>query len=268
MRAAQGGSHEEGGSHISGGERLVPVEQVEATVQKLMRRALSHELGRPDFINVTVELVPADAVRGITALPMSKREALNLDEGRRVAIELLQQVGISESVARLAIETIANGPAPDGGAMRGAIVMDADTGERLEIDQARGVRVSQLDWHPETLAQWQDVVREYGLASERIAEALALATKVVQTPGTVAELCWSDDPSYVTGYVAARELGYVRIPHLKERGSSLGGRVYFVRGIEEIETYYERLQSPILINGLPAPMYQEDGRESVTIDNL
>ena len=29
--------------------------------------------------------------------------------------------------------------------------------------------------------------------------------------GVVAELCWSDDPDYTTGYVAGKNIGYVRI---------------------------------------------------------
>ena len=43
-----------------------------------------------------------------------------------------------------------------------------------------------------------------------------------------AEICWSDDPDYVAGYVASRHGGYVRFPHMKERGDPLGGRIYFV----------------------------------------
>lgn len=257
MRAAEGGAHEKGGNHISGGERLVPFEKVEETVQALVRRALTHEIGRPDFLNVTVELVPAKSVRGLTALIGSKRMVGSIVEGRDVAVELLGKVGISEVVARQAVQLIAEGAAPGGGAMRGAMVLDADTGERLELDQARGVRVSQIDWQPETLAGWHDAVRPYGIANERIAEAMALATKVVNATGVVAELCWSDDPSYVAGYVAAKELGYVRIPHLKELGSALGGRVYFVRGLEDVRAFYEELQRPMLVDGLPTPVYVE-----------
>ncbi|MBL0386148.1 6-carboxyhexanoate--CoA ligase [Tumebacillus sp. ITR2] len=247
MRAAAGGSHEQGGSHISGGERLVPVDAVESMVQSLVRRAMTHELGRPDFVNVTVEVVPAEAVRSLPALPISKREAESVEQGHAVAVEILGELGISREVAELAVCSIAEGPAPNGGAMRGAIVMDADTGQRLESDSARGVRVAKIDWHPEELQAWYEDVRSIGIASERIAEALALATKVTHTPGTVAELCWSDDPGYVSGYVASAELGYVRIPILKEWGSPLGGRVFFVRGISSVEDYEEALQAPVLL---------------------
>ena len=35
--------------------------------------------------------------------------------------------------------------------------------------------------------------------------SIVLATKVSAHPATVAELCWSDDPEYITGYVASRK---------------------------------------------------------------
>jgi 6-carboxyhexanoate--CoA ligase len=246
MRAA------EDGAHISGGERLVPAEGIEAMVQALVRRALTHELGQPDSIHVTVERVDAAEVRGVSALRISKIPVETVEQGRAAAVDVLDQAGIAREAAEQAVRWIAAGAGPDGTVMRGAIVMDADTGARLESDPARGVRVSRIDWHPEVLARWQDAVRAEGIANERIAEALAIASKVSATGGTVAELCWSDDPGYVSGYVASPELGYVRIPHLKELGSPLGGRVFFVRGMEA-QAYEQALQTPVLIDQIPDP---------------
>jgi 6-carboxyhexanoate--CoA ligase len=266
MRAAEGGPHEQGGAHISGGERLVAAEAIEETVQSLVRRALTHEKGRPDFLNVTVEFVPAQDVRELTALPVHRRAADDIEAGHRAAVELLAEAGIATDVAERAVQLVANGPAPDGGAMRGAIVMNADTGERLESDPARGVRVAKIDWHPEALAMWRDAVRQAGIANERIQEALALATKVIATESTVAELCWSDDPGYVSGYVAAPQLGYVRIPHLKPLGSPLGGRVFFVRGlasVEDVRDYEERLQVPCLLANVASPAIYEEKESCV-----
>jgi 6-carboxyhexanoate--CoA ligase len=42
--------------------------------------------------------------------------------------------------------------------------------------------------------------------------------------------CVSDDPHYVTGYVATRAGGYVRITCLKEDGDANGGRIFLFRG--------------------------------------
>jgi 6-carboxyhexanoate--CoA ligase len=70
---------------------------------------------------------------------------------------------------------------------------------------------------------------EQGLDNPHVREALALATKVMAAPQVLAELCWSDDPDYTAGYVASREQGYVRFPHLKPLGDERGGRAFFVR---------------------------------------
>lgn len=252
MRAAEGGPHEQGGSHISGGERIVGEDGIEAMVQSLLRRAMTHEKGRPDFINLTVEQVPEEQIQSLTALPIRTRHAADLEEGRAAAVDLLAECGIGREIAQQAVDLIASGPAPDGGAMRGAIVLDADTGERLEADRARGVRISKIDWDPDALVQWREGVAAHGLANERIAEAVALATKVISTPGTVAELCWSDDPGYAAGYVASKRLGYVRIPYLKPLGSPLGGRVYLVRGVQDAAAYERELQVPALVRAMPS----------------
>ena len=54
-----------------------------------------------------------------------------------------------------------------------------------------------------------------------------MASKVASAVGVVAELCWSDDPEYVSFYVASAKYGYKRIPVLKEYGNPIGGRVFF-----------------------------------------
>ena len=58
-------------------------------------------------------------------------------------------------------------------------------------------------------------------------EALILASKIASCKGIVAELCWSDDPSYVIGYVGTKD-NYERIPILKDEGNPIGGRAFFV----------------------------------------
>ncbi|CAM5620838.1 6-carboxyhexanoate--CoA ligase [Lysinibacillus sphaericus] len=69
-------------------------------------------------------------------------------------------------------------------------------------------------------------------------KALALATKVANSPYTIAELCWSDDPEYVTGYVSNHEIGYVRITPLKREGCESGGRIFFVSDEVELRIIY------------------------------
>jgi 6-carboxyhexanoate--CoA ligase len=119
--------------------------------------------------------------------------------------------------------------------MRGAVIMDARSGERLEPDQERGVRASRFDWSEEALKDIERDLKAVDLTHFRTREALALATKVAYAPGVVAELCWSDEPDYIAGYVASLQTGYVRFPRLKNIGNPKGGRVFFVNNHDALD---------------------------------
>lgn len=123
-------------------------------------------------------------------------------------------------------------------------------GERLEPDKYRGIRASRMDITEEASAELARSIKEAGLSLyyAYISEALVLATKVASVNGTIAELCWSDDPSYTAGYVASKRIGYVRIPHLKPEGDSRGGRVFFVDSIDLDNYVHEMEKAPVLVN--------------------
>jgi len=93
-------------------------------------------------------------------------------------------------------------------------------------------------------------LKEDGIFHRRVMDALAIATKVTDRRETVAELCWSDDPEYTTGYVASLKSGYIRITNMKEKGNPAGGRVFFVirqgLNLEEYIHYLER--QPLIID--------------------
>jgi 6-carboxyhexanoate--CoA ligase len=108
------------------------------------------------------------------------------------------------------------------------MIMDAQSGERLEPDRERGVRASRFDWSDNAGHEISHRLAALGLAHFRTREALALATKAAHAPGMVAELCWSDDPDYTAGYAASLRTGYVRFPFLKQVGDAKGGRAFFV----------------------------------------
>jgi 6-carboxyhexanoate--CoA ligase len=148
-----------------------------------------------------------------------------------------------------ALNLLSNGAAPFGIIMRGAMIIDAVSGERLEPDHERGIRASRFDWTGEALDTMTKRLAAIGLTHFRTREALALATKVAHAPGIIAELCWSDDPDYTAGYVASPRTGYVRFPELKIPGDSTGGRVFFVdRNTLDIEAFIRYLQlEPVLI---------------------
>jgi 6-carboxyhexanoate--CoA ligase len=247
MRAAQGAPHEKGGQHISGAERIVSSDQVASTVQKMLFRARNHALGEPDFINISIERLEFSKIKQIAALPLVTAKANDHEQALSCARQLLLASGVQVQVIEEAIGILARGPSPDGRNMRGAVIMDAQSGRRLEPDSWRGVRVSRMDYTSQAAKELSRLLGPLGLDHFRVKEALALASKVIWS-GTLAEICCSDDPHYTTGYVSSRLLGYVRIPHLKHP-SFKGGRVFFVR-LQEVNLteYITRLQEePVLI---------------------
>lgn len=216
------------GNHVSGAERIVPAERVDATVSALITRALEKGL-RPDRIAVTVDELGSLTVRKLASLELVTLDARDAQAGRATASRLLEKTGISAQAAKTALELLSNGAAPSGGNMRGAMIIDSLTGKRLEPDGERGVRASRFDWSDEAAEKIDRLLSSIGLTHFRTREALALATKVAHAPGIVAELCWSDDPDYTAGYVAAPSFGYLRFPFLKQKGDGRGGRAFFVR---------------------------------------
>lgn len=252
MRAAQGGSHEAGGKHISGAERIVPAAELSAAAGQLVLRAQGHERGRPDFINIKIEALAGEDIRELTSLPVYTLHAGNYREGLLLAGKLLKLAGIEPKVAQQAMKHLLAGPAPGGGNMRGAVLLDVCTGRRLEPDASRGVRVACMDYSFAVVRELEQKLAVHGLNNNHVREALCLATKVTSVPSIVAELCWSDDPGYTAGYVASAGLGYLRLEHLKEKGSERGGRVFFFdpsRG--QLEEAIRRLENePCLITRL------------------
>ena len=243
MRAARAGEH------ISGAERIVPADDIPALVSALAERALHHAKGAPDEIHLKAE--EAGEIVHLEALPVSTHVTQTPEEGRAVAARLLAGAGITridEIMARFA-ETYA---------MRGAMLLDADTLERLEPDPARGVRATYMD----AVYNGQDARCPSGASvKNHFAEAVVLATKVANAPGIVGEICVSDDPDYVTGYVATKEIGYCRITTIKAKGDPCGGRIFLYRGPREgvVETIEYLQKQCVLVAATSAAVPAGDG---------
>ena len=212
MRASQQvgegeNAHEQ---HISGAERIVGRDSVEAVCSAMVRRAMTHSKGAPDFINVKIEKVKERDIRILKALPVTRVDVDTWQQGLDKAFELVGDAaaGIREKLPELLRETFP---------MRGAMLYDIATGTRMEPDHQRGVRATYMDALHSS---------EVDGSKNHFNEAIVLATKVANAPGMVAELCISDDPNYITGYVASKELGYVRIMKMKEMGDENGGRIF------------------------------------------
>ncbi len=196
--------------HISGAEKIIPAASVPEAVNMLTDRALHHALGQADFVNVKIEAVKDDELLHLQALPVSSSTAATVEASFALMRSLLQQLKITspESIIDLLRQTKP---------MRGAILYDIATNKRLELDQERGIRVTYMD----AAQSSPDSSRK-----NHFREALVLATKVANTPGMLAEICISDDPDYVTGYLASKQHGYVRLSPLKNSGDSHGGRIF------------------------------------------
>ena len=210
MRASQQVGEQKHEQHISGAERIVGRDSVEAVCSAMVRRAMNHSKGDPDFINVKIEKVHESDIQILKALPVTRVDVDTWQEGLEKAFGVVGDAaaGIREKLPELLRETFP---------MRGAMLYDIATGERLEPDHERGVRATYMDALHSS---------EVDGCKNHFNEAIVLATKVANAPGMVAEFCVSDDPNYVTGYVASKELGYVRIMKMKEMGDENGGRIF------------------------------------------
>ena len=208
------------------------LEEVGTIAQSLADRALHHSKGTADFINITVDLIPPEKITYIDCLKVEEHKTSSISESHQLATDLLQGPHISETAVLKAISLLKNLDK----SMRGAMLVDAITGERLDTGD-RGVRVSHMDsFDSHALGD-----------NEHMREALVLASKVQSADGIVGELCWSDDPDYTVGYVACNGV-YHRLPNMKEFGSDIGGRIFFVRSDIDSESVIEYLErTPVLV---------------------
>ena len=220
MRASQWDEDQQKNKHISGAERMIPQEEIHLYVTNLIDRALNHSKGKPDFINIKIEEVKEEEVLHLPALPVTECPTHSPEEGRKAIIAFLEEMGLKNGEAIMDRMTEAFD-------LRGAILLNVDTMQRLEPNQERGIRATYMDAaHSEK--NEQDIA-----CKNHYKEAIVLATKVANAPHILGEICISDDPDYVTGYFSSKEKGYVRIRHIKEMGSPKGGRIFLYRGRED-----------------------------------
>jgi len=227
--------------HISGAEGLYKKSEIHKIVKKYIERAIHHPKGMPDTIVITIEDIRQNPLT-ISALPVATINNSSPTEAENSVVRTLQSLGISERAIRKAFVLIKKG------GMRGAILITAENGDRLDPDRERGIRVSRLGMNRTALKVLSTRLSRHGINTDIVKEALILASKVASCKHVIAELCVSDNPYYTTGYVASKHFGYLRIPNIKHKGSRKGGRAFFVKeGIdaEDIIEYLER--QPVII---------------------
>ena len=241
MRSSVGGIKGCGGRHISGAERIVTDDDIEDVLISFYRRARNHERGNPDFINIKIQKIDQSKIMTCGLLNVYSRSSSSKSQGRQIAREELLKIGVTELAVEkgfFALESLED-------SMRGAMVLSATTGKRLDKMEERGVRCSNMDCADKRA--YKEKLDSLGLKGDHAREALILASKVASAPGTVAELCWSDDPDYVTGYVGSSKLGYCRISVMKDKGDPVGGRIFFVRDGIDMEDYIDYLQNQVVL---------------------
>lgn len=237
--------------HISGAEMIVAEDKLDKSTMQLLHRARNHSHGQAEEINITIEKLAETEFECLKSLPITTINVSDYQVGRKEANYLLKQLGLEEELITTAIKLLSAGPSPDKNNMRGAVLLNLETGERLEPDQYSGVRATKMDYQTETKAKLKELLNEHNLNQTHLPEALALATKVVNHNRIKAELCLSDDPNYQAGYIASQEFGYCRFPYLKPEATPLGGRIFFVEPRSETEEIIDYLtEKAVLIDKL------------------
>lgn len=220
------------GFHISGAERLAPAAELPQLASAMTSRALHHDKGRADTIHITVDNIEESTISTVPALTPFLESSSCPADARDLIGRLLHAAGIEAADTAVELAYSLTG-------LRGAALIDASSGERLDPNPVRGVRVSTFDAvsHPSK-----------DCAKDHFHEALILASKVHSASGIIAEICLSDDPFYTRGYLALDGI-FHRIPNIKSHGSALGTRIFIVEPGTDV---------PELINYLEnAPVYVE-----------
>ena len=233
--------------HVSGAEKILPQQELPQQMEALLSRALHHAKGKADFINLKIEAISSESLKYIEALPVSTHEAATPAEGRQFMCQIMAELGLTPDKCQKILELF---QATYG--MRGAMLLDVDTLERLEPDQQRGIRATYMD----SIAP-KGETKAICDGKNHFQEALVLASKVLSAPNIIGELCMSDDPDYITGYIATREKGYIRITQLKEMGCPDGGRIFLYRGPKsQVEDCIRYLQEQrVLVKNVPSNPY-------------
>lgn len=212
------------GYHISGAENIVDESDLDQAVNLLVKRAIFHSKGKSDFINIKIESVSENELEYLDPLEVTTVKVKEHVEGMKAVQVFLRRLGIKEEKSETIITML-----KENSNMRGAILLDINTLERLEDDKNRGIRATYMDFEGVKI---NHLTKDLECNSHFI-EALALATKVSNAPHIIGEICYSDDPNYTAGYVASKEYGYIRFTHLKELGDYRGGRIFLYDSTKE-----------------------------------
>lgn len=210
--------------HISGAENIVEEANLQKSVSLLIKRAMMHTKGKSDFINIKIEEIDEEKLELLKPLEVTTVEVENHIQGISSLKVMLNKLGIDKEKSNQVVDMLESTYN-----MRGAILLDINTLERLEHDKNRGIRATYMDFEGGKLNHLTKDTKH----NSHFIEALALATKVSNAPNIIGEICYSDDPNYTAGYISSKKYGYIRFPYLKELGSTKGGRIFLYDSTDE-----------------------------------
>lgn len=227
--------------HISGAERISNKDSLEATVKNLVDRAINHEKGQSDSINISIDKIDKEKITYIPCVDIRTIEAKDTSEGREHIIKLLKKINIEDEKAKEILSVL-----DSSCHMRGAILLDIWTMKEIYYNKERGIRATGMDWENAIKEKVKEKLESHNLNNSHVREALVLASKVIYPKDVLAEICISDDPGYTTGYVNIKNEGYFRITNLKKLGSKKGGRIIlFDSRHAQAEEYINFLENSI-----------------------
>jgi|YNPNPStandDraft_1061719.scaffolds.fasta_scaffold04283_3 6-carboxyhexanoate--CoA ligase len=227
--------------HISGAEGIYNLAETQKALKQFFKRAIEHPNGLPDRIILTIEQIK-EPINKIKSLPIKTLFFKSSEEALKTVKDKLIQLGISEKAILSALDVIKNNK------MRGATLIDSITGNRLEPNKQRGVRVSRIQMDKKTKFKILRKIKNLSSDPQRVIEAVTIASKVSSANGIIAEICISDNPDYTTGYLSSKNLGYLRITNIKKEGETFGGRAFFIKtpvDLEKIINFLER--TPVIV---------------------
>lgn len=225
-----------GERHISGAERIVAAHDIASIVQAMTTRALGHPNGRPDAVNISLTALADTDITRVPCLPLHRTGNTTPATADNFIRRLLTDLDVraDHEVLLEKLRTVTG--------LRGAMLIDAMTGENLEPNRERGVRVSTMD----------HAIPQLSPEKQHRAEAMALASKVAAHPHILAELCISDDIDFTIGY-AADATHFYSLPNIKQAGEAIGTRIFIYNGPRDEATIAETIDwlenAPVVVDG-------------------
>lgn len=229
--------------HVSGAEGLYKEDEISLVLEKYLNRALKHSRGKPDKIFFTIEKIGESIIK-VPPLLIKTLVCNSPEEAMELITNTLSSLGVSQRAIQAGFRILLSTTT-----MRGAALIRSNSGSLNVPDPHRGIRVSRLGIDNDTKSKIELEQSQTNINTTRGIEALTLASKVAYHKDIIAEVCISDDPDYTTGYLASKDLGYLRILNIKRLGEMHGGRVFFIKEESDLEGLINYLEkTPVKIS--------------------